>query len=60
MAYRSRRYLAEKYKIVKFSMEGFLDIFNTDLDDKLTDEEVDRIKNELIDNMKAIEKEISK
>lgn len=60
MAYRSRRYIAEKYKNLKFDIENYLDVFNEDLDDKLTDEEVRAVKNNIVDNMKAMMKELEK
>lgn len=60
MAYRSRRYIAEKYNRLKFDIEDYLDVFNEDKKDKLTDEEVRAVKDNVIDSMKAIIKELEK
>lgn len=60
MAYRSRRYIAEKYEPIKYDIESYLDVFNKEIRDKLTDEEVEKVKGNIIENMKAIIKELEK
>ena len=60
MAYKSRRYIRDKYEKVKYDLEVYLDILNKDKKDKITDEEANAVKNNVIDNMQAIIKELEK
>lgn len=60
MAYKSRRYIRDKYEEVKYDLEVYLEILNKDKKDKITDEEADAVKYNVIDNMEAIIKEIQK
>ena len=60
MAYKSRRYIRDKYEEVKYDLEVYLEILNKDKKDKITDEEANAVKNNVIDNMQAIIKELEK
>lgn len=60
MAYKSRRYIRDKYEKVKYDLEVYLDILNKEKDDKITDTEANAVKYNVIDNMEAIIKELQK
>lgn len=60
MAYKSRRYIRDKYEEVKYDLEVYLEILNKDKKDKITDEEANAVKYNVIDNMEAIIRELQK
>lgn len=54
----SRRYLNEKWRRAKCDMEGFLEVSNEELPDRISASEVETCKYSVIDNLKAIIKEL--
>lgn len=60
MAYKSRRYIRDKYEEVKYDLEVYLEILNKDKEDKITDAEANAVKYNVIDNMEAIIRELQK
>lgn len=60
MAYKSRRYIRDKYEEVKYDLEVYLEILNKDKKDKITDAEANAVKYNVIDNMEAIIRELQK
>lgn len=59
MAFHSRRYLREKWEGLKYDMENVLRIYDTE-DDKITDEDISRVKREMRYYVDAIMKEVEK
>jgi len=59
MAFHSRRYLREKWEGLKHDIENVLRIYDTE-DDKITDEEISKVKREMRYYVDAIMKEVEK
>lgn len=57
--YCSRRYIREKWEGLKHDMENVLRIYDTE-DDKITDEEISKVKREMRYYVDAIMKEVEK
>lgn len=57
--FHSRRYIREKWEGLKYDMEKVLRIYDTE-DDKITDEDISRVKREMRYYVDAIMKEVEK
>lgn len=59
MVFHSRRYIREKWEGLKHDMENVLRIYDTE-EDKITDEEISKVKREMRYYVDAIMKEVEK